>query len=181
MQLKTATHLYLSHTEERDSARDEKVMDVVSQLNPHSAWVQLDTFTSELIQLSAAAPKLPPRVLRCIDERALAHDHEYHSATHHFASMEVALSDGLERAQLEVFLLALPPEVIRAKGLIRLADQQYGYTVFDYLGADRHVELRRYDAAPRVSSLFIAIGTNLPQATIQVSLQRMSQAAVLSA
>ena len=182
LQLKTATHLYLSHTNNHDAARDDQVMAAVSELNPAATWVSLETFASEVIQLSADASKLPPRVLRSLDHSVHGHGHghdhahDQHLATHHFASMELPLPDGWERSKLEAFLQALPPEVIRAKGLVRLAGQRDEYTVFDYLGADRRITLRSYTATPHVASLFLAIGPHLPREAIQAALSRLSPA-----
>ncbi len=180
LQLKTATHLYLSHTNNHDAARDDQVMTAVSELNPAATWVSLETFASEVIQLAADASKLPPRVLRSLDNSVHDHGHDHnhahdqHLVTHHFASMELPLPDGWDRSELEAFLLALPPEVIRAKGLVRLAGQQDEYTVFDYLGADRRITLRSYTATPHVASLFLAIGPHLPREAIQASLSRLT-------
>lgn len=175
-QIETATHLHLSHTEDHDRTRDDQVMTEVSEWNPHGVWVCLETFASEMIQLAATAHRLPPRVLRRIGEPVHEHHAHEHNATHHFASMELPLPDGLERARLENFLHALPPEVIRAKGLVRLAGQENEFAVFDYLGTDRRITLRRYTAAPHVASLFLAIGPRLPEADIRASLHRLTRA-----
>lgn len=170
-QLITATHFYLSHTEEQDSKRVSEVMASAGHLNPKAGWVSQKTFASEIAQLSTEAPNLPPRALRSSDDHD--HDHGDHVTSHHFASIEFSLPDGLERSLLEAFLKSLPVGVIRAKGLIRLAGQEGEYTVFDYLGADQNINLRSYAARPHLAPLFLAIGPHLSQQDIQDSLTNL--------
>lgn len=175
-QVKTATHLYLSHFNDHDAARNDEVISAVSMQNPNTSWVSPESFASEVTQLAATALKIPPRVLRSIEDNTHLHHHHDHNASHHFASMELPLPDGLEQNRIESFLHALPSEVIRAKGLVRLAGHQREFTVFDYLGADQCVQFRNYKGDPEVASLFIAIGPRLPQKEIRTSLSRMTNA-----
>ena len=173
-QLKTATHLYLSHVNDQDAARKDQVMSSVSKQNPNASWVSPESFASKVTQLAATALNIAPRVLRSIENNTHLHHHDDHNASHHFASMELPLPDGLEHERLEVFLRALPSEVIRAKGLVRLAGHQHEFTVFDYLGADQGVQFRTYKGDPDVASLFIAIGPRLPLKEIQASFSRIA-------
>ena len=181
-QLITATHFYLSHTEKQDSKRVSEVMASASHLNPKARWVSQKTFASEVAQLSTEAPNLPPRALRSSDDHDHDHDHDHgdHVTTHHFASIEFSLPDGLEKSLLETFLRSLPVGVIRAKGLVRLAGQEGEYTVFDYLGADQNINLRSYAARPHLAPLFLAIGPNLSQQDIQNSFTNLLKNALPS-
>jgi G3E family GTPase len=184
-QLETATHLYLSHADDAGSDADDAVMAAVNRINPHAAWICEESFACEVVQLSLASTGLSPRVLRKpsdpVETPHHGHSARHRHAEHHFASLELPLRDGLERDRLESFLHALPAGVIRAKGLVRLADQDGEYTVFDFLGADRFHRLRSYAALPPVAPLFLAIGPHLPEAELRAAVRRLNQTPALHA
>ena len=173
-QIETATHLYLSHIDECDCERLDFVTKDVKSHNPNAAWVTLKSFESEVIKLVNVAPNLSPRVLRSVKTHTRVDHDDRHGEAHHFASMELPLPDGLERVRLEEFLRTLPSEVVRAKGLLRLAEQKGEYTIFDFIGTDQSVKLRSHFGEPHVGSLFIAIGPRLPREKIRASLYHIA-------
>ena len=79
-----------------------------------------------------------------------------------------------QRVRLEEFLRTLPSEVVRAKGLLRLAEQKGEYTIFDFIGTDQSVKLRSHFGEPHVGSLIIAIGPRLPREKIRASLYHIA-------
>ena len=173
-QIETATHIYLSHTDNCDSERLSYVTKDVTKHNPNAAWVNLESFESEVIKLANISPNLPQRVLRSVKHHTHVDHDDSHGDTHHFASIELPLPDGLERKKLENFLRSLPSEVIRAKGLLRFAEQKDEYTIFDFIGTDQCVKFRSHSGEPHVGSLFIAIGPRLPIEKIRASLNRIT-------
>ena len=74
---------------------------------------------------------------------------------------------GISRAALEEFLRTLPPEVVRAKGILQLAGQHREYTFFDYLGENHASVLRNYNGEPEIPPMMLMVGSHLPQEIIR--------------
>lgn len=135
-QARTAGFLFISRWEEIDASRREKVAESLAHHHLHSTRVAPEAFAGEIETVLASVRDRPRREAAAHPaECNCGHHHEPHSphkthAAHHFASMQIDLPPTVSRSALTVFLDGLPREVIRVKGLARLADSPDEFHVF---------------------------------------------------
>jgi G3E family GTPase len=86
-------------------------------------------------------------------------DASTHHSDHHFSATEVPLPEAQSRAALTSWLTALPPEVLRAKGIARLDDGQWVY--FERLDTPGSVRISRI-APGGLDPVAILIGAGIP-------------------
>ncbi len=127
-QVRTAGFVFVSRREEIDEKRAEKVDAALRERCPGAR-------AADPAQLAAEVAAIE-REVRSSDRRAVAKwrvvaesKGDGHGA-HHFASLQVELPRIVERRALREFLDGLPREVIRVKGLARLADSPEEFHVF---------------------------------------------------
>ncbi|WP_180981050.1 CobW family GTP-binding protein [Pseudovibrio exalbescens] len=93
-----------------------------------------------------------------------SHDgHEHHCATHHHYGISSKIwhpSRQIEKEALEAFLLALPPTVLRVKGLVRLG-QEDGLWVCQHV--PNSVQLTRYRGTDAPAEFLVFIGEDLEE------------------
>jgi len=174
-QIRTATHVFYSRAETVSSARLGEVQTAIAQLAPLAITVTPSSFSQAIIALRADAHRLPPRLHPADDlPRPFVprHRRTRPHASFHFASMELALPPVVEEAALLAFLDALPREVVRAKGLVILAEHPRGHSIVHWLGHYRNHVFNRYTSRPQIDPLLILIGPNLPEAAVRRSLAR---------
>ncbi|HEY8902919.1 MAG TPA: GTP-binding protein [Chthoniobacterales bacterium] len=112
-----------------------------------------------------------------------AHDHEHHGESnheqeehehrhgkHHFASLQFDLPETVTRASLEKFLASMPEEVIRAKGLVRLADSPGEYHVFQKVDRSDAVQLLPIGPKSRLdTAVVVLIGPRIPEEQVRTA------------
>lgn len=128
-QVSTATHVHLNWTERVAASRLDAVRASLHTENPRAAYVDAETFSRDLHDLSVVVTAderrggradtnytgvVPAAAARPRDARA-AHTHPFGSAT-------LPLPAVVSRRAFEQWVQALPPSVVRAKGLVRFAD-----------------------------------------------------------
>ncbi|MDD5199555.1 MAG: GTP-binding protein [Terrimicrobiaceae bacterium] len=143
-QATTASFLFIARADEIDANRRARLEESIEHHGIHATPADPETFAREIAGIVAAVRDLP-------DRDAVAHeagcacghhgdgDHEQHHhheepahdhSAHHFASLQIDLPPTVARGTIIAFLDGLPPEVIRVKGLARLADSPEEYHVF---------------------------------------------------
>lgn len=147
-QARTANFYFVSRWEDIDAKRRETVSASLAKNHLHAAHRDPVAFATEIQTVLAETGSIPsreneehPAGCDCghhhehpeSHEHSDQHDrddgHEHHSA-HHFASMQIDLPNTVPRSAVSAFLDGLPREVIRVKGLARLADSPDEYHIF---------------------------------------------------
>jgi G3E family GTPase len=124
---------------------------------------QISGDTARLVALVEGAGTLPPR--RFAARNGLGGARPEH-AHHHFASLELPLPAELERAHLLAFLTALPPEVLRVKGVAVLRGPAPEVVLFQKVEGSDPPVLLSLGEATQVERVAIFIGPRLPVDTI---------------
>jgi G3E family GTPase len=132
----TAGFLFISRWDDIDGKRREKVMESIAHHRVHAEEVTPSEFAEKIAQVVADVKNIPsreapshPLVCDCGHHHKPHESHSSHTA-HHFASMQIDLPEVISRSALTSFLKGLPLEVIRVKGLARLAESPDEYHVF---------------------------------------------------
>jgi len=135
-QARTAGFLSISRWEDIDARRREKVEESLAhhglhgeRVNPEEFAAQIGNVIEEVRNVTNREATAHPAGCDC------GHHHEPHTShsshsSHHFASMQIDLPQTVSRGALTAFLAALPREVIRVKGLARLAESPDEFHVF---------------------------------------------------
>jgi len=181
-QVKTATHIYLSHSDEASTRRMKRVREEVSTLVPKALWITPTSFVEDLAALRAASAKLPPRLRPADQKRPLAHTSRSLSklkrphADFHFSSMEVLLPPVVTEEALVEFFSQLPREVLRAKGLAVFAESPTGHTIFNWIGKYRNHVFNPFRSRPSIAPMMILIGTHISRPVIERAIVRLAEA-----
>lgn len=140
LQVRTASHIVFTMGESESQNRREDVRRSVSGLAPRSEMVDAVSFAAILSELSSAISGGIPAVVASgcgQDSHGTEHDHSHdHSheehvrLTHGFVSTQIPLPDVVDRSRLLEWLESLPPEVLRAKGVVGLRDLPGRHFVF---------------------------------------------------
>ncbi len=125
-QTRTAGFVSLSRWDEVDGKRREAVEGSLAKHGIQSPRLEPVEFARELREVEASVRELAGRgtIYRIRTGRGLRHD------ASHFSSVQLDLPVVVERSEVAAFLDGLPREVIRVKGLARLADSVDEYHVF---------------------------------------------------
>lgn len=171
-QARTANYLYISRHEEISAKRMAQVDDSLAKHGVAVPRKEPEQFARELSSISAAVGATPARTVHTHSEDCECCDHGHHhheSNHHHFASMQLDLPALLERKNLERFLHSLGEEVIRAKGIVRLAESPKEFHVFQK--TDRgHVQLLPIGPTSSISDpVGIFIGPHIDEAALRAS------------
>ena len=132
-QARTANFLFVSRWEDIDTKRRDKVEESLNHLGIHGARVDPDGFAGAIGEVLAEVGSVPTRQAAAHSADChCGHHHESHAshASHHFASLQIDLPEIVSRRAVTEFLDGLPREVIRVKGLARLAESPDEYHVF---------------------------------------------------
>lgn len=162
-QIRTASSIVLTRVEEVDSKRLAEVKADLACRNPRALLQDAEALAVQLGALLRRRDQLPPRRFAppVIGGR-LPTAHHAHGA-HHFASMEIPLTCRVTEEALEAFLRALPPEVIRAKGVAFLSGEPLSAVLFQKIeGRDRPaiIDLPRPE---RLDPVAVLIGVHCPR------------------
>jgi len=138
-QARTANFLFVSRWDDIEEKRREKVEESLAHHRIHSQRVEPADFAREIQAVLAEVRNVPtreaaghPSGCECGHHHEPHGSHEPHAShsSHHFASLQIDLPQTVSRGALEAFLAGLPGEVIRVKGLARLAESPDEYHVF---------------------------------------------------
>ena len=135
-QARTAGFLSISRWEDIDARRREKVEESLAHHGLHGERVNPEEFAAQIGNVIEEVRNIPNREATAHPAGCdCGHHHEPHTShsshsSHHFASMQIDLPQTVSRGALTAFLAALPREVIRVKGLARLAESPDEFHVF---------------------------------------------------
>ncbi len=172
-QARTANYLFVSRLDEVDDRRAAQVSASLRDLEIDAARKSPEEFATELATIAQGIAGLPSRdvVAHPCDCDCGGHDDGHHHAPerhaqHHFASVQIALPPVVSRASLQRFLIDLPAEVIRAKGVVRLSESPDEYHVFQKV--EGSVQLLPIGPRSRIEhSVAILIGPRIPEEKIR--------------
>ena len=170
-QTRTATHVHVNWTDRVHADRRTAVADGVRAVNPHVTFTSPVDFAGDLQRLAVATageharpPMMTPRL------HAHAHEHPGHAPHGHahghpFASVSLGLPDVVSRDAFLAFVRGLPRTVVRAKGLVRFADQPDAAFVWNRVDGRKVVTLDPSVAlaTSRPTALFIGVGMSVDE------------------
>lgn len=164
-QTRTATHVHVNWAEHVSDDRCAAVNDGIRTLNPHAALGSPIDFVDALERLAVASADDETRPTVAAP-RTEGHHHHHpghaHAHEHPFASVVLGLPETVSRDAFLAFIRALPRAVVRAKGLVRFADQPDAMFVWNRVDGRKVVSLDR--SVPHATSQPVAlfIGVGLP-------------------
>ncbi|MCA1962492.1 MAG: GTP-binding protein [Prosthecobacter sp.] len=182
-QVRTSTHWMLTHTDRVPERRLESVRHDIARLTPRGQETDVGRFADFLrLQVMTAAVeqsaldcgllvKSPPGGL--LFEQAIQHTaspsrhHHHHEAERAFTSLRVPVPFVVDRRELEHTLLRLPDEVVRVKGLCRLAELPMIPFSFQHVRPQGETWFLPLLAVRDIIPAGVVIGVGLPEEIIQ--------------
>jgi G3E family GTPase len=163
-QVSTATHLFLNWTHKLSDARRAEVDASLREVNPRAARVDAAVYATLLSELATTVQEDGERGERAglsfASPLPLAEGEVRRKHDHPFGSASMPLPATVNRAAFEQFVDRLPEAVVRAKGLVRFADEPGPMFVWHRVPGRRGVRLDKSwphaDALP--TALFIGVG-----------------------
>lgn len=161
-QVKTAGYGLMTRKDEVTMERAAEVLANVEAIAPKLTWTTADHLAKAAHRLLKECGRLPPRRFSKKSETSGEHHHHHHHhhAEHHFASMEVPLPARMPQADLEAYLKALPPEVLRAKGMAYVDGEEFPI-YFQRVDGPDSISLKRVRQEIEFDPVAILIGVDL--------------------
>lgn len=120
LQVRTASHLMVTWTDQVDEARRREVLAALEKLNPRATLCDAVTLLG-ILRRYADEPALPPEPARSGPGYfAMSPVHEL---AHDFVATTLALPPAVHRDALLRWIDGLPPEVLRTKAIARFHDE----------------------------------------------------------
>ena len=131
----------------------------MAAVNARAAFTTPREFADTLQSLAESVRHVERRTTQGV---AAAHRHG-RGHTHPFGSVALPLPRIVERARFLAFVQALPAAVVRAKGLVRFADQPADMFVWNRVPGRKKVQLDESSphADAEATALFIGVGMSL--------------------
>lgn len=165
MQVQTARYLVPTHSDRRSEDRRVEMERSLRAIAPRSRIVDTGALVGIVADL-AAADSSPGRHRFHSGEAGpsthIVADVDPHRARHHFSSVEITPSGQVDEALLRRVLAALPEEVLRVKGVVRLAGSDHPMYV-QRTDRPRSVDLVPLRGAENLDSVLILIGVALDE------------------
>jgi G3E family GTPase len=179
-QVKTATHWMLTHIDGVKNPRLAGIRAAMKMLTPRGIETSVDAF-ADFLRLQAAtarfaaaeAPK--PALFENITAEP-AHEHHHHDDERAFTSMRVPVPFVVERQDLERVLRHLPDEVLRVKGLCRLAELPQIPFSFQHVRPEGETWFLPMIGTLGVIPSGVVIGVGLPEKTIHNAFEALPSA-----
>jgi G3E family GTPase len=196
LQVETASHLFLTRQSTTSKKRIATVRADIECFNTKALEIHLESFADELQQIAiqsraCAAPHAssshnPQRHgdHEHHDEHGHENEHSHHGHSHEdsrhqlshaFVGLEIDLPDPMEAAHLQRWLISLPPDVLRVKGVVRLVeypDRWFQFQRVDELRGE--AALYQLPQKPIVPACAVLIGVQLDEPLIR---QRLKESA----
>jgi G3E family GTPase len=180
-QVKTSTHWMLTHTGSVKNPRLAGIRAALKILTPRGQETDVERFADFLRLKSATArfstPDTPKAAL--FDSAAAEARHEHHH--HHdderaFTSMRVPVPFVVQRSDLERVLRHLPDEVLRVKGLCRLAELPQIPFSFQHVRPEGETWFLPVIGALGIIPCGVVIGVGLPEKIIEKAFDALPSA-----
>lgn len=162
-QVRTASHVFISRTDEARAGRVDDVKRAVVELNPGALFVSPGEFMADLTRMSTAARS----TVAAEAGGAAAH------AAHHYAALSLPFAGAVDRQQFLAFMAALPRQVVRAKGIVEFVDTPGERRMFQRVEDETEVSphaIKKQDVAP----VLVLVGPSLDEASLRSELARLT-------
>jgi G3E family GTPase len=189
LQVETASHLLLTRQYSASEERIATVREDIEWLNPKAREIHLESFADELQQLAfqsrtcvTSDDSSSHNLEKCQDHKHHdehghedEHDHHGHShkdsrhqLSHAFVGLEIDLPDPIKAAHLQRWLMSLPSDVLRVKGVVRLVEEPDCWYQFQRL-EEFHGDaaLFKLPQKPIVPACAVLIGVKLDESLIR--------------
>lgn len=186
-QVRTSTHWMLTHEEGVGIRRLRNVRAAVEKLAPKALETQVEAFASYLL-VHARMPQFSPgeQVPTKVDlflggqevSQGLAHEH-HHEGERAFTSLRVTVPFVVKRADLESALRQLPGEVVRVKGLCRLAELPQVPFSFQHVRPQSETWFLPIIGALGIIPSGVVIGVGMPAQEIAARFEALPSASLL--
>ncbi|MEM0968448.1 MAG: GTP-binding protein [Verrucomicrobiota bacterium] len=172
-QVETASHILFTREERTSRERFADVREDIDWCNGKAQWIKRQRFALDLDKLvgQSEASRLES------GEKAIKEPSQpCHRLSHAFVGFELKLPDPIPGRQLQTWLDSLPKDVLRIKGVVRLAEKPDHWFHFNRVGGHQG-EIRFHDLPqqPTVPACAVLIGVDLDEVTIRDSLVRAEQ------
>lgn len=183
-QVQTSTHWMLTHTDGVPARRLAALRAAVRQLTPRGRETFVDTFadtlrlhaaTARWSSPQAAVPAPKGSLFDSALQAAPAQPH-HHNDERAFTSLRVPVPFVVQRRELERVLRELPAEVLRVKGLCRLAELPQVPFSFQHVRPEAETWLMPMVGALGIIPSGVVIGVGLPEATIRAAFEALPSA-----
>ena len=167
LQLQTASHIYLSHT--NTDIDTGPLLEQVREINAHASIVS----KSELLEMATSMAKAKKRILsaQCSanaeQDPAVIKKPDTHEKTHEFTSCQILLPAHCSENVIRTWLAELPLGVIRAKVLIGISEKPDGRYLFERVGTEISPDVQYVKLGDRVPNSAILIGPDLDLKSLQ--------------
>lgn len=172
-QVSTATHLVLNWTERLGPSSTQRVRDALTALNPRATHTDAVALADELDALAqslrGASATHRGQQVHAVVGPSRKHRHPFGSAT-------LPLPDVVDRRQFTTFVQQLPDSVVRAKGLVRFADEPGPMFVWHRVPGRRLVRFDRSWPHAGAAPTALFIGVDLPLDALQGMIHALEQA-----
>ena len=182
IQLETASHFHLSHTETISILERNNLYERIRAINPTASETTPELMAEELAKAANRDMRLllnrqPPQR----DKLFSPLPHNAGRATaHQFTGCQILLPDRLQRIAVWSWLAALPPSVIRAKALVTAHDEPDARRLFERVGLEIMGDPREVPISPRVPASAILIGPSLdPAALLEITRRELGSQCAL--
>ena len=160
LQLHTASHFVISHTDRADRAA---VIEHVRSINPHASEITAARLSSHLVtNIAAMRPAVSFGKPEAVE---LPHRHGHHLA-HAFTGCQILLPPRVHEKTILSWLAALPDSVYRAKALVALVDSAEVRHLFERVAGDIMPHPLKVPISQRVPPAAILIGPKLDPAEL---------------
>jgi G3E family GTPase len=177
-QVKTSTHWMLTHTGSVKAPRLAGIRAALKILTPRGQETDVERFADFLRLQSATARFATPETPKAaLFESAAEAPHEHHHDDERaFTSMRVPVPFVVQRSDLERVLRHLPDEVLRVKGLCRLAEMPQIPFSFQHVRPEGETWFLPMIGALGIIPSGVVIGVGLPETHIHAQFEALPSA-----
>jgi G3E family GTPase len=172
-QVPTAGYVVFTRMNEVSIMRQKAVMEEVAALAPRAAVVEPAELVDALVHLHAATSALQPRRFHAVEHHH-GHHHKHHTR-HHFSSLELRLPGRVRMGALKEYLLGLPLEVIRVKGIAYDADRDGQPVYFQKIEGRDGISIHLISGQITYDPVAIFIGVGLNAAAFEPDLIALAE------
>lgn len=165
LQVEPASHLYLTRA---DACPAEKLGECRRELlfcNGRAAFTSPQQLAGDLDQVLQVAPERPAYF-------GLRGKKASHALAHGFSAIQMDLPVPVQAGLLTAWLKSLPGSVLRAKGLVELAETPKLYATFQYLGDGQSPTFMPRLSDSGMMPTLILIGVQLPKEQLEHDMRK---------
>jgi G3E family GTPase len=169
-QIATATHYFVSRTDVVADERRREVEEALKKMAPRALLAPPDVMAATLADLETwaeapAAGFTPPL--------AVTGTSAGHATAYHFASLVIDLPGPVDSDAFTRFLAELPPEILRAKGIVALRDLGGEKRSFQKVDAEIEISPCTLADPDEVDPVAVFVGPSIPALTVRTRLARL--------